>query len=96
MSLASSALAAATPTPPVTLQRPICSASAGNADSTGDSGLDMFAPVGTSIYAAASGTIEYSEYGHTPWQTSPDTPYSIRIRLDTPISCGGATRYYIW
>lgn len=38
----------------------------------------------------------YSEKGHTPWKIPPDTPYSILIKLDTPISCGGATRYYMW
>lgn len=62
----------------------------------GDTGLDIAAPKGTVCYAAASGTIIYSEYGHTAWQNPPDTPYSILIKLDAPITLDGRTANYIW
>jgi murein DD-endopeptidase MepM/ murein hydrolase activator NlpD len=53
----------------------------------GDTGLDIlgrFLPV----YAVASGTLEYSERGHTLWTGRGDTPLSIRLRLDEPIPIG--------
>jgi murein DD-endopeptidase MepM/ murein hydrolase activator NlpD len=53
----------------------------------GDTGVDIsgrFLPV----HALASGTLEYSEWGHTLWTGKGDTPYSVRIRLDTPIDVG--------
>lgn len=77
-----------------TLQRPLCKGT--EAGYYGDTGSDLATPSGSYVYAAASGTVLYSEYGHTPWQTSPDTPYSVLIQLDVPIVCGGATRYYMW
>jgi hypothetical protein len=61
-----------------------------------DTGLDIAVPKGTSVYAAASGYIVYSEYGHTSWTTPPDTPYSILIKLDKPFTYSGRTAYYIW
>ncbi len=66
----------------------------------GDTGLDINANVGTDVYAAASGTIIYSEYGHTEWKPTSvhpnDTPYSVLIKLDKPITYNGKTAYYIW
>lgn len=53
----------------------------------GDTGVDIsgnFLPV----YAIAAGTLEYSEWGHTRWRTAPDTPFSVRLRLDAPIGVG--------
>ena len=55
----------------------------------GDTGLDISALKGTKVYAVADATIEYSEFGHTTWKTPPDTPGSINIRLDTPITVNG-------
>lgn len=53
----------------------------------GDTGVDIsgrFLPV----HAIAAGTLEYSEWGHTRWRTPPDTPFSVRLRLDVPIQVG--------
>jgi hypothetical protein len=53
----------------------------------GDTGLDVlgrFMPV----YAVADGVLEYSEWGHTLWRGQGDTPYSIRLRLDHPLTVG--------
>jgi len=53
----------------------------------GDTGVDIsghFLPV----YAIAAGTLEYSEWGHTRWRSPPDTPFSVRLRLDAPIAVG--------
>ena len=81
-----------------TLVKPLAHGSTG-ANSTTDSGLDIFAAVGTDVYAAASGYIVYSEYGHTfcaPPTYPNDTPNSILIKLDDPITYNGRTAYYMW
>jgi murein DD-endopeptidase MepM/ murein hydrolase activator NlpD len=72
----------------------------------GDSGLDIAVPKGTPCVAAISGTIVYSEWGHTKWRPDiicpdgkyhpDDTPYSVLIKLDNPITFEGRTAYYIW
>lgn len=66
----------------------------------GDSGLDILVPMGTPVYAAANGVIEYAERGHTPWGTSTnigvDTPNSIRIRLAEPLRFNGEVYPWIW
>jgi murein DD-endopeptidase MepM/ murein hydrolase activator NlpD len=50
----------------------------------GDTGLDIAATF-KPVFAIAPGTLEYSEKGHTIWQTGKDTANSVRIRLDQPI-----------
>ena len=57
----------------------------------GDTGLDIagnFLPV----YAIAAGTLDYSERGHTRWMSGRDTPFSVRLALDTPIAWGTGTQ----
>jgi murein DD-endopeptidase MepM/ murein hydrolase activator NlpD len=49
-----------------------------------DTGLDI-AGSRLPVYALASGTLDYSEYGHTLWTGPKDTAYCIRFELDTPI-----------
>jgi murein DD-endopeptidase MepM/ murein hydrolase activator NlpD len=53
----------------------------------GDTGLDLAADH-QPVYAIADGVLEYSEPGHTVWSGGKDTPNSIRIRLDLPITHG--------
>jgi murein DD-endopeptidase MepM/ murein hydrolase activator NlpD len=50
----------------------------------GDTGLDIAAQF-RPVYAVGSGTLDYSELGHTQWLSGKDTPYSIRIELDFPL-----------
>lgn len=50
----------------------------------GDTGLDI-AGNHLDVYALAAGTLDYSEWGHTLWKSGKDTPYSVRLALDTPI-----------
>ncbi len=54
----------------------------------GDTGLD----IGGSrlpVYAMASGTLDYAEWGHTRWVGPRDTAYCARLTLDTPIPWHG-------
>jgi murein DD-endopeptidase MepM/ murein hydrolase activator NlpD len=51
----------------------------------GDTGLDIAATF-RPVFAIAAGTLEYSEKGHTLWQTGKDTANSVRLRLDEPIT----------
>jgi hypothetical protein len=70
----------------------------------GDSGLDIGAPISTPVLAAAGGKVVYAEAGHTTWQRRDpqtgeliDTPYSVLIELDTPITFNdGRQAKYIW
>lgn len=54
----------------------------------GDTGLDIASPP-RPVYAIASGTLDYSEKGHTQWTGKFDTPYSVRLELDVPIPWKG-------
>ena len=84
------------------LDRPIVSGI--EAGYEGDSGLDISAPVSTPVLAAAGGKVIYAEAGHTAWQRRDpktgepiDTPYSVLIELDTPITFkDGRQAKYIW
>lgn len=57
----------------------------------GDTGLDI-AGNHLDVYALAAGTLDYSEWGHTLWKSGKDTPYSIRLALDAPITWGDGHR----
>lgn len=61
-----------------------------------DTGMDVHVPVGTPVQAVADGTLVYSERGHTPWTTPPDTPNSILLKLDRPFAFKGKTWRYAW
>lgn len=61
-----------------------------------DTGEDFGVPVGTPVYACADGTIIYSEKGHTPWTTPPDTPNSILLKFKTPVYVNGKNWLYAW
>lgn len=53
----------------------------------GDTGLDI-AGDHLDVFAIASGTLDYSERGHTLWTRGRDTPLSVRLALDEPIPWG--------
>ncbi len=65
-----------------------------------DSGVDIHVRKGTKVYAAASGRVLYSEFGHTPWGTvwnpREDTPYSILMQFDKPYTHNDVIYYYMW
>ncbi|MDI1432885.1 peptidoglycan DD-metalloendopeptidase family protein [Polyangium sorediatum] len=52
-----------------------------------DTGLDVMG-IKKPVYAIASGYVDYAEAGHTLWTGPRDTPYCVRIELDTPIPYG--------
>jgi murein DD-endopeptidase MepM/ murein hydrolase activator NlpD len=54
---------------------------------SGDTGLDIGGKK-MPVYALASGTIEYAEWGHTRWTGPKDTAYCVRIALDEPLRRG--------
>lgn len=54
----------------------------------GDTGVDISARY-LPVYAMADGTLDYSEWGHTLWKGKGDTPFSVRIHLDSPIAWKG-------
>jgi len=60
-----------------------------------DTGLDVMG-IKKPVYAIASGTIDYAEYGHTLWTRPQDTAYCIRIKLDTPIPYKGRSVTHIY
>ena len=69
---------------------------AANGAYAADTGIDILVPVGSPVVAAASGTIVYSERGHTPWNTPPDTPNSVLMALDRPIPYQGREYGLLW
>jgi murein DD-endopeptidase MepM/ murein hydrolase activator NlpD len=54
----------------------------------GDTGLDI-AGIKRPVHAVAAGFVDYAESGHTLWTGPRDTPYCVRIELDTPIPWNG-------
>jgi murein DD-endopeptidase MepM/ murein hydrolase activator NlpD len=54
----------------------------------GDTGLDI-AGSPRPVYAIASGTLDYSEPGHTLWTGPSDTANCVRFKLDAPIPWKG-------
>lgn len=53
-----------------------------------DTGLDI-AGFRRPVHALASGTLDYSEAGHTLWTSKSDSPYCVRLALDAPIPWKG-------
>ena len=66
----------------------------------GDSGTDIAVQKGTPAFSATSGKVVYNEQGHTKWGTSVnvgiDTPGSVLIELDKPITTPSGTYKYAW
>ena len=62
----------------------------------GDSGTDIGCPVRTPVFCVSDATVIYAEWGHTPWTEPPDTPYSIKLRLDNPIKRNGQSYPYVF
>jgi murein DD-endopeptidase MepM/ murein hydrolase activator NlpD len=54
----------------------------------GDTGLDI-GGMKLPVYAIASGTLDYAEWGHTRWVGPRDTAYCARITLDEPVPWRG-------
>jgi murein DD-endopeptidase MepM/ murein hydrolase activator NlpD len=54
----------------------------------GDTGLDIGGKK-LPVYALASGTLEYAEWGHTRWIGPRDTAFCVRIAFDAPIAYRG-------
>jgi murein DD-endopeptidase MepM/ murein hydrolase activator NlpD len=52
-----------------------------------DTGLDI-AGFRMPVHAIAAGTLDYAEAGHTRWTSKSDSPFTLRLRLDTPIPWG--------
>jgi murein DD-endopeptidase MepM/ murein hydrolase activator NlpD len=55
---------------------------------TGDTGLDIGGRR-LPVFALASGTVEYAEWGHTRWVGPRDTAFCVRIALDEPLPYRG-------
>ena len=60
-----------------------------------DTGLDL-AGSPRRVFAIASGTLDYSEPGHTLWTGPRDTANTIRIELDQPIPHRGRRITHVW
>lgn len=60
-----------------------------------DTGLDL-AGSPRPVHAIASGTLDYSEPGHTLWVGPRDTAHTIRIELDEPIPFEGRRVTHVW
>jgi murein DD-endopeptidase MepM/ murein hydrolase activator NlpD len=60
-----------------------------------DTGLDI-AGSPREVFAIASGTLDYSEPGHTRWTGPNDTANCVRLRLDRPIQWNGHRITHVW
>jgi murein DD-endopeptidase MepM/ murein hydrolase activator NlpD len=60
-----------------------------------DTGLDI-AGAPQPIYALASGTLDYSEAGHTLWTGRGDTANCVRFALDHPIAFKGRSITHVY
>jgi len=60
-----------------------------------DTGLDL-AGSPRPVYALASGTLDYSEPGHTLWVGPRDTANTVRLELDVPIPYKGRKVTHLW
>lgn len=60
-----------------------------------DTGLDI-AGSPRAVHAVASGTLDYSEPGHTLWVGPGDTANTVRIELDQPIALGDRRITHVW
>ncbi|CAN5453407.1 hypothetical protein BH09MYX1_BH09MYX1_48610 [soil metagenome] len=54
----------------------------------GDTGVDISGRY-LAVYAIGDGTLDYSERGHTRWTGPGDTAFSVRLKLEPPISWKG-------
>ena len=61
----------------------------------GDTGLDIAGPP-SPVFALADATVDYAEAGHTRWMGKRDTPYCVRLKLDTPIVYKGRRVTHVW
>jgi murein DD-endopeptidase MepM/ murein hydrolase activator NlpD len=61
----------------------------------GDTGLDI-AGNRQPVYAIATGTLDYSEPGHTLWIGPGDTANTVRLKLDEPIPFDGRQITHAW
>lgn len=61
----------------------------------GDTGLDI-AGNRLPVYAIATGTLDYSEPGHTLWTGPGDTANTVRLKLDEPIPFGERQITHVW
>ena len=52
-------------------------------------GIDIMAPFGSPIYSPASGTLKYSEWGHTVNKGCDETAYSVTVTLDKAVTING-------
>lgn len=60
-----------------------------------DTGLDI-AGNRQPVYAIASGTLDYSEPGHTLWTGPGDTANTVRLELDEPVPFRGRMITHVW
>ena len=60
-----------------------------------DTGLDI-AGFYRPVYALAAGKIDYAEGGHSLWDGSGNSPYSVRIELDHPVMYRGKRVTHLW
>ena len=54
-------------------------------------GIDIMATMGTPVYSPVSGTLMYSEWGHTKNKGGDETAYTVSVKLDKPFTANGKT-----